>query len=85
MNIFSAAKFAIKYANPTGSEATAAISPIAAKNVETYQNIGRIDPNGISQIVVLATTGGTILGQVNARKSGYTPKRLLEANKPEKQ
>lgn len=64
--------------------AIASISPVVAKNVETYQNTGRIDPNGISQIVVvLATTGVTILGRINVTETVYTPKGLPGADKPE--
>ncbi|MBE9013628.1 hypothetical protein IQ250_25915 [Pseudanabaenaceae cyanobacterium LEGE 13415] len=63
--------------------AIASISPVIAKNVETYQNTGKLDPNGISQIVVvLATTGVTILGRVNATETIYTPKGLPGADKP---
>jgi len=64
--------------------AIASISPVVAKNVETYQNTGKIDPNGISQIVVvLATTGVTILGRAHATEAVYTPKGLPGADKPE--
>jgi len=57
--------------------AIAAIAPVVAKNVSDYQNTGKIDPNGVSQIVVvLATTGLTILGRVDARTPVYTPKGL---------
>ena len=63
--------------------AVASLSPIIAKNVETYQNTGKVDPNGISQIVVvLATTGVTILGRISATEAVYTPKGLPGANKP---
>ena len=63
--------------------AIASISPVIAKNVETYQNTGKIDPNGISQIVVvLATTGVTILGRINVTEALYTPDGLPGANKP---
>lgn len=63
--------------------AIASISPVIANNVETYQKTGRIDPNGISQIVVvLATTGVTILGRVNATETVYTPKGFPGADKP---
>lgn len=62
--------------------AIAAISPVIAHNVETYQNTGKINPNDISQIVVvLATTGVTILGRVNATEMVYTPKGLPGADK----
>ncbi|MER3434418.1 MAG: hypothetical protein C4288_13560 [Leptolyngbya sp. ERB_1_1] len=63
--------------------AIASISPVVAKNVETYQNTGRIDPNGISQVVVvLATTGVTILGRIHVTEAVYTPKGLPGADKP---
>lgn len=53
--------------------AIAAIAPVVARNVSDYQNTGKIDPNGIAQIVVvLATTGLTILGRVDANASVYT-------------
>jgi hypothetical protein len=62
--------------------AIAAISPAIAKNVEIYQNTGKIDPNGISQIVVvLATSGVTILGRINATEAVYTPNGLPGADK----
>ncbi|KAM3096628.1 hypothetical protein ACKFKG_10250 [Phormidesmis sp. 146-35] len=64
--------------------AIASISPVIAKNVETYQNTGRIDPNGISQIVVvLATTGVTILGRISVTETVYTPNGLPGADKPQ--
>jgi hypothetical protein len=64
--------------------AIAAISPVVAKNVEEYQNTGKIDPNSVSQIVVvLATTGLTILGRIEATEPVYTPKGLPGADKPE--
>ncbi|BAU13801.1 hypothetical protein LEP3755_43430 [Leptolyngbya sp. NIES-3755] len=63
--------------------ATASISPVVATTVETYQNTGKINPQGISQIVVvLATTGVTILGRVKATEAVYTPKGLPGADKP---
>ena len=63
--------------------AIASISPVVATTVETYQNTGKIDPKGISQIVVvLATTGVTILGRINVTESVYTPKGLPGADKP---
>lgn len=63
--------------------AIASISPVVAKSVETYQNTGKIDPNSISQIVVvLATTGVTILGRVNVTEAVYTPKGLPGPDKP---
>jgi 4-amino-4-deoxy-L-arabinose transferase-like glycosyltransferase len=63
--------------------AIAAVSPAIAKNVENYQNTGKIDPNGISQIVVvLATSGVTILGRINATDTVYTPKGFPGADKP---
>jgi hypothetical protein len=63
--------------------AIASISPVVAKNVETYQDKGKIDPNGISQIVVvLATTGVTILGRISATETVYTPNGLPGADKP---
>jgi hypothetical protein len=63
--------------------AIAAISPVVAKNVETYQDTGKIDPNGISQIVVvLATTGVTILGRISVTETVYTPHGLPGADKP---
>ncbi len=63
--------------------AIASISPVVAKDVTDYQNTGKIDANGISQIVViLATTGLTILGRVEATDTVYTPKGLPGANKP---
>jgi hypothetical protein len=61
----------------------ASISPVVANSVETYQNTGRLDPKGISQIVVvLATTGVTILGRINVTEAVYTPKGLPGADKP---
>ncbi|MBW4441555.1 MAG: hypothetical protein KME10_10040 [Plectolyngbya sp. WJT66-NPBG17] len=61
----------------------ASISPVVAENVETYQDTGKIDPNGISQIVVvLATTGVTILGRIHVTESVYTPNGLPGADKP---
>lgn len=63
--------------------AIASISPLAANTVETYQNTGKIDPKSISQIVVvLATTGVTILGRINVTEAVYTPKGLPGADKP---
>ncbi len=65
--------------------AIASISPVIAKDVTDYQNTGRVDPNGISQIVViLATTGLTILGRVEAKDTVYTPKGLPGRDKPDK-
>ena len=63
--------------------AIAAIAPVVARNVSDYQNTGKIDPNGMAQIVVvLATTGLTILGRVDATASVYTPNGLPGPNKP---
>ena len=63
--------------------AIASISPVVANTVEAYQNTGRIDPKGVSQIVVvLATTGVTILGRIKATEAVYTPSGLPGADKP---
>lgn len=65
--------------------AISSISPVIAKIIDTYQTTGRIDPYAISQIVVvLATTGVTILGRINATEAVYTPKGLPGADKPKK-
>jgi len=63
--------------------AVAALAPAVARSVSDYQNTGKLDPNGLSQIVVvLATTGLTILGRVEASAPVYTPKGLPGPNQP---
>ncbi|NDJ19933.1 hypothetical protein [Myxacorys almedinensis] len=63
--------------------AIAAISPVVAENIEEYQTTGKIDPNSVSQVVVvLATTGLTILGRIDATEPLYTPNGMPGANKP---
>lgn len=63
--------------------AVASIAPVVARSVSDYQNTGKLDPNSISQIVVvLATTGLTILGRVDANSPVYTPNGLPGPNKP---
>lgn len=63
--------------------AIASISPVIAKNVADYQDTGKIDPNSVSQIVVvLATTGLTVLGRIDASASVYTPDGLPGPDKP---
>jgi hypothetical protein len=63
--------------------AIASLAPVVAKNIENYQNTGRIDPNSVSQIVVvLATTGLTILGRIEVKEAVYTPDGLPGADKP---
>lgn|GEM_PF-764122 len=60
--------------------AIASISPTIAKNVSDYQEKGKIDPNSVSQIaVVLATTGLTILGRLDATAPLYTLNELEQA------
>ena len=64
--------------------AIAAIAPAIAKNVNDYQTTGKVDPNSVSQIVVvLATTGLTILGRVDATAPLYTPSGFPGPNKPD--
>lgn len=64
--------------------AVAAIAPTIGKTVSDYQTTGKIDPSGISQIVVvLATTGVTILGRVEATAPVYTPSGLPGPDKPQ--
>ncbi|MCY7273720.1 MAG: hypothetical protein LH702_08230 [Phormidesmis sp. CAN_BIN44] len=63
--------------------AIASISPVIAKNVSDYQEKGKIDPNSVSQIaVVLATTGLTILGRLDATAPLYTPNGFPGPDKP---
>jgi hypothetical protein len=64
--------------------AIASIAPIIAKNITGYQNTGKIDPNDIAQIVVvLATTGLTIIGRLDASGPVYTPDGFPGPNKPD--
>lgn len=64
--------------------AIASISPAVANSIDTYQNTGKINAKDISQIVVvLATTGVTILGRINVTEAVYTPKGLPGADKPQ--
>jgi hypothetical protein len=64
--------------------AIASIAPILAKNVTDYQTSGKIDPNDIAQIVVvLATTGLTIIGRLDANGPVYTPNGFPGPNKPD--
>ncbi|PSB26252.1 hypothetical protein [Stenomitos frigidus] len=64
--------------------AVAAIAPIVAKSVNDYQENHKIDPNSVAQIVVvLATTGVTILGRLDASGPVYTPNGFPGPNKPE--
>lgn len=64
--------------------AIASIAPIIAKNITDYQNTGRIDPNDIAQIIViLATTGLTIIGRIDASTPISTPSGFPGPNKPQ--
>ncbi len=66
--------------------AIASIAPIIAKNITDYQNTGGVDPNDIAKIVVvLATTGLTIIGRIDASGPVYTPNGFPGPNKPEPQ
>jgi hypothetical protein len=61
----------------------ASISPAIGKNIADYQATGKINPNDISQIVVIvATTGLTILGRMDANAPVYTPNGFPGPDKP---
>lgn len=61
----------------------ASTSPAIAKNIAEYQATGKINPNEVSQIVVIvATTGLTILGRIDANTPVYTPPGLPGPDKP---
>ncbi|MBD0344703.1 MAG: hypothetical protein ICV63_07685 [Coleofasciculus sp. Co-bin14] len=65
--------------------AVAAIAPAIGREVTEYQKTQTIDPQSISEIVViLATTGLTIMGRVDANTSGsvYTPSWAPGPNRP---
>lgn len=66
--------------------AVAAIAPAIAREVTDYQDTQRIDPQSISEIVViLSTTGLTIMGRLDANSSTpvYTPNWAPGPSKPE--
>lgn len=64
--------------------AVAAIAPVIGQNVADYQEKGKVDPNSVAQIVViLATTGLTIMGRIEANTLVYTPNGLPGRNKSE--
>lgn len=68
--------------------AVAAIAPAIGKNVDKYQETHKIDPQSISEIVViLATTGLTIIGRIDANTSGsvYTPNWAPGPNRPKEE
>jgi anti-sigma-K factor RskA len=57
--------------------AVAAIAPVVGQNVATYQEKGKIDPNSVAQVfVILATTGMTIMGRIEAKQPIHTPNGL---------
>ncbi len=65
--------------------AVAAIAPAIGRDVAKYQETQKIDPQTISEIVViLATTGLTIMGRIDANTSGsvYTPNWAPGPNRP---
>lgn len=63
--------------------AVAAIAPTIGDSVAEYQEKGKVSPNRISNIVVvLATTGLTVVGRVSADTPLYTPKGLPGPDKP---
>lgn len=62
--------------------AIAAIAPVIAQNIEDYQQTGKVDASSVAQIVVvLSTTGLTVLGRINASTAIYTPDGLPGPNK----
>jgi hypothetical protein len=63
--------------------AVAAIAPTVGQNVATFQEKNKVDPNGVAQIaVILATTGLTIIGRVDAKTIVYTPSGMPGPNPP---
>jgi len=66
------------------STAVVAISPAIIELIDEFQKTGKIDPVKIFNIsIVLATTGFTILGRIEADKPVHTPAGLPGPNKPE--
>ncbi|HEY9631779.1 MAG TPA: hypothetical protein V6D14_00130 [Coleofasciculaceae cyanobacterium] len=66
--------------------AVAAIAPAIDRDIEYYQKEGNMKPQSISEIVViLATTGLTIMGRIDANTSApvYTPDWAPGPNKRE--
>lgn len=66
--------------------AVAAVSPAMADIASEYKETKNIEPQSISEIVViLATTGLTIIGRLDANNgaSVYTPNWAPGPNKPE--
>lgn len=62
----------------------AATTPNIAEEYTRFQETGKISPSGVSNIVVIvATTGLTILGRIDATETVYTPKGLPGQNKPQ--
>jgi hypothetical protein len=66
--------------------AVAAIAPAIARNVDKYQHNQPIDPQSVSEIIViLCTTGLTLMGRIDANSSApvYTPNWAPGPNKSE--
>lgn len=64
----------------------AATTPNIAEEYTRYQETGKVNPSGISNLVVIAaTTGLTILGRIEATEPLHTPKGMPGPNRPEQE
>ena len=68
--------------------AVAAIAPAIARDVANYQDNKPIDPQSVSEIIViLCTTGLTLMGRIDANSSApvYTPNWAPGPNRPKEE
>ncbi len=63
--------------------AIAAVTPAVGECVAEYQRTGQVDAHRVANtIVILATTGLTIVGRVGATDAVYTPRGIPGPDRP---